>query len=254
MSSRGRSMTYVRSPLEITAMTTPALAAILCLALCSAADPLPLRVTEGQDIDAGAHDSRLSDATVAADGAIVRVDLSGPHALRVRRLTEGGDARSHDLVLEELPAGSRLTQLRVAPYFAGIALGLAVRRADGATEYRYLLTAGDALEGSVRPSLQDDAIPLGDKSRISPPWTLSPPLFTSTDEPWEVIDVRQPGGDEIELTFRRSGLSGVRRYGNPPQPRIEERIFRHVCAGFPSLSKGAAALAEVTGLKYVDED
>ena len=162
-------------------------------------------------------DPRPLDATVTRDGEVVSVTIEAPNRLRLHAQRVQGEV-THDLDLAGLPSESRLVGAQLGAYGdRGLALALALEVAAG-TEYRWLFTLGDPLDGQVLEPPQTNA---------NVGWTLSGPLFASSGEPYRLVDIHNPGGDSLELTFRRGALRGVRE--RAAGFSIDERIVHDVC-------------------------
>lgn len=189
--------------------TVPACLALI--ALHSGAQPA-LRVADV---------SRPLDATVTRNGEVVSVSVTAPRTLRFSTQREAGP-QSLDLDLTALPENAHVVAAQLGAFADhGLAAALAIETGSG-TEYRWLYTLGDPLQGQL--------LAPGPGTRPAPnAWALSGPLFTSTGAPYRLVDIHNPGGDSLELTFRRGELKGVRQ----PQPAsgfaLDERVVHDVC-------------------------
>ncbi|HEX5012105.1 MAG TPA: hypothetical protein VFY71_17090 [Planctomycetota bacterium] len=162
------------------------------------------------------------DATVTHDGQVVTVSVGAPRTLRISAQREAG-LQTFDLDLAALPEDARVVAAQLGAFGDhGLAAALAIETAAG-TEYRWLYTFGDPLQGRL--------LAPGPDARPSPEtiddWTLSGPLFTSTGTPYRLVDIHNPGGDSLELTFRRGELQGVR--SSSGEYALDERVVHDVC-------------------------
>ena len=154
-----------------------------------------------------------SRGKVSASASGRRLDLS---------IGEVGSNKLLSFNLDALPAGARVLAARVGPWMgsAGIVVAIAVET-GASTEYRIFLS---------RTLAADDGF-------------LSEPLFTSTGEPYRIVDAHNPGGgDALEITFRRGwpDLQG-------PETKVDEKVFFDPCGGYwPQMGRtGLYEVAEV---------
>jgi hypothetical protein len=225
------------------------LALLACLMACSAGvepPPSPTRILADHSLPLVAP--LPLDATVTTAGEVVSVSRADDRALTLRVVRDGRE-HTNTLVLDMLRDGTRIEAVRLGPYLDGLAMGLHLVK-DGVHDYRYLVTASDILSTGIASELFTDPVATGKDPWQPRPWTLSPSLFTTSDAPYRIVDISRPGGDELELTFRRAGLVGVRDRNG--QLTIDERIFRDVCAGAPMVAKGKSTLVKVVTLAYAD--
>ena len=200
---------------------------------------LALLVPGARQVPPVADDSRLLDATVTRDGQVVSVSLVAPRVLRFSAQRQAGP-ETLDLELGTLPEGAQLVAATLGAFMEhGLAAALAVET-DGQTEYRWLYTLGDPTKGQL-------LVP-GPAARPSPEtrdgWTLSGPLFTSSGAPYRLVDIFNSGGDDLELTFRRGDLEGVR--SSSGVLALDERVVHDVCAlGVREGLHGSSVMAAV---------
>lgn len=117
--------------------------------------------------------------------------------------------------LGRLPDGARVVAARIAPYRGGVALGLVVRSGG---EHTYHLLH-DGTDGRS--------------------WILSDPIFRDGGEPFRVVDVHNPGGDTLQLTFHRGHL----RIGGSG---LEAKVYTDTCPLFTSVGvKGRTELVDL---------
>lgn len=130
-----------------------------------------------------------------------------------------GTARSV-MTLAELPAGARLHALEAAPLMESGTVVAVVVEVEGGFEYRYLCRrqAGEWGPRSVGGDLQ-----------ASDGWWLTSALFREAGEPYRIVDAHSPGGDSIELTFRRGSVD-VRG----TEVRLDEVLVVDDCPSFQS--------------------
>jgi hypothetical protein len=149
-----------------------------------------------------------------SEGSII-VSLFDPAdwGLRVMVTERGADGRERPdgpLTLD-LPEGSRIVQARVAEWADGRPLlGLVVERpgkAGHSYHYAYRSPAPSHEPSTPRPAATQ--------------WLTSAPIFTSEGEAWRIVDVRCPGGDSLELTFRRGTVPTDAKSA----PSFEERVY-----------------------------
>ena len=162
------------------------------------------------------------DATVTRDGLVVTVSVGSPRSLRFSAQRDTGP-QTLDLDLAPLPDDARVIAAQLGAFGDhGLAAALAIETGSG-TEYRWLYTTGDPLQGRL---LAPGPGELAAKKSAND-WTLSGALFSSTGAPYRLVDVHNPGGDSLELTFRRGELHNVR------QPSrglgLDERVLHDVC-------------------------
>ena len=89
--------------------------------------------------------------------------------------------------------------------------------ADGdSTSYHLLL--------SPKASTSADAIRIADLSRKEFAWTLTRAAFVSSGEPYRIVEANDPGGDGLEITFRRGWPKLL-----TSEPRVDEKILYSDC-------------------------
>jgi hypothetical protein len=178
---------------------------------------------------------------VTPGGEVLSASLPSERTLRITTQREGAEAH-RDLELTALPEGSRLLDVKLGPFGdKGLAAILAVEFGD-VVEYRYLFTAGDPLHAEL--VMSDPFVEQG--RGVRDPWMLSEPLFTSTGARYRLVDVHNPGGDSLEMTFRRGEMQGVRNRGFAGLG-VDERIIHDVCPMFGKLA-GRGVVASVAQL------
>jgi hypothetical protein len=182
--------------------------------------------------------TRPVDATVTRDGQVVSVTVEQPRALRFHAQRETGLV-THDLDLSSLPPDSSVVSAQLGAFSEhGLAVALAIAT-DAGTEYRWLFTLGDPLAGEL--------LARGPIAKPGPEtmngWTLSGPLFTSSGAPYRLVDIHNPGGDSLELTFRRGELQGVREGGGSLS--LDERIVHDTCPMAERLAIRGSSLGAV---------
>ena len=161
-------------------------------------------------------------ATVTRDGRIVSVTVEAPRALRFAIPGESGP-QTHDVELTTLPEDARVVAARLGAFGEqGLAAALTIETGAG-TEYRWLYTASDPLRGAVFARSFDQQTP----TQKFDHWSLSGPLFHSTGTPYRLVDIHNPGGDSLELTFRRGELQNVRQRSHGLA--LDERVLHDVC-------------------------
>ena len=180
---------------------------------------------------------RPLDSTIMSDDEVVLISQVGDRTLRFTVRREGR-LHNRNLFVPRLPAEARIREVRASSFRDGLVLGLAVQSGE-TTSYYYMCTMGDVMACEVAPH---------DRPRLYDSWVLSVPLFSSTGQPYRIVDVWNPGGDSVELTFRRGMLGGV-QVGGPPV--VDERIFHDKCPPFPGLVARKTGLVSVSELDLV---
>jgi hypothetical protein len=183
------------------------------------------------------------DVAITRAGEAISVGIAAPHGLRFAARREGVEAH-FDLMLTALTEDERLVAARLGAFGErGLAVALAIE-AGSETRYRWLYTSGDPLRGELVTDMAAGA-PGGTGPQA--PWMFSAPLFTSTGERYRLVDIHNPGGDSLELTFRRGDLQGVR--DRAAGLSVDERILHDICpipgAGAPG---SIATLVAVEGV------
>ncbi|HVS19951.1 MAG TPA: hypothetical protein VMT18_15205 [Planctomycetota bacterium] len=130
-----------------------------------------------------------------------------------------GERRS-TLTLAELPEDARLHAAEAAPLLeSGTVAALVLQVADG-FEYRYL---------ARRETGGWDTTTVAGRPEESEGWWLSAPLFAAGGHAYRILDVHNPGGDSLELTFRRGAVDARRA-----EVRMDEVLVVDDCPSFPS--------------------
>ena len=155
--------------------------------------------------------------TVTADGRHVAVSVSGRRGLTIR-VERGERAQVLKPGLEGLTGDAQIVSARVAAFGRGLILALAVRGDAGYT-YHFLHNGGGGRGWSPKQE-----------------WLLSEPLFTDAGAPWKIVDVVNPEGDTLQITFQR----GVLKRGDKILRGLEVRVYSDVCPQFP---KGGGRVA-----------
>ncbi|MCZ6572991.1 MAG: hypothetical protein O7C98_07465 [Planctomycetota bacterium] len=162
---------------------------------------------------------RLLNQTVTADGRHVAVSVTGRRGLTIR-VERGERAQVLKPGLEGLTDDARIVSARVAAFGRGLILALAVR-SDAGYMYHFLHNGRGGQGWSPKQE-----------------WLLSEPLFTDTREPWKIVDVCNPEGDTLQITFQRGALDPR---GDTPRG-LEVRVYSDVCPQFP---KGGGRLYDL---------
>jgi hypothetical protein len=128
-----------------------------------------------------AEDERVLDRHAAADGSVLTVSvLKGTH-LAVRR-EGGGGLQLQAQPIADLFPNEEVVAAKAAPRAGGdVLLAIATRRGTG-NSYRWLTTTGG----------KDGA------------WKVSEPILADVGEPLRIVEVRNPRGDDVEITLRRA--------------------------------------------------
>jgi hypothetical protein len=181
------------------------LALALSLAPQSAAAPEPL-------------DSRW----IQGIGTVV---LSAPRekSLTIEIRDEAGATSTRRLDLDLLDPKAIVVEAHSASFIAkeGLLVALAVQTGD-TTSYHSLLI------GRLADQPADARTNAPEPQEGRRDWSLTKPIFTSTGERYRILDVHNPGGDGIEMTFRRGYAKALGRDG---KPQIDEKVYVNVCAG-----------------------
>ena len=188
-------------------------------------------------------DTRPAPHAVAVTraGKVVSVGIPSERRLRFGMEREGTLAH-HDLDLDALPENARLLTAQLGAFGdEGLAVLLAIE-SGAEVQYRYLFTPGDPLRGELVAGDAFAAAGAGPEN----PWSLSEPLFTSSGEPYRLVEIHNPGGDSLEMTFRRGSLQGVR--DRSAALGVDERIIHDVCPMSGALQPGRSTSAVVERL------
>ena len=200
------------------------LAATLVLGLAQ------IRSDEGHE-HAPAGADPLAEAQIGDLGR-VSVSVPGERALSVK-VERAGSVREQRFELDALPAGARVRAATLGAWQNGVAVGLAIEEGSSTT-YRYLISD----KAPARPLALTSA-ELVDRNEG---WCMSKPLFASTGSPYRIVEVHCPGGDALEMTFRRGWPSL-----HAAEPELDEKVFFDNCPGAAEhpLGEGRAELYEV---------
>ncbi len=149
----------------------------------------------------------------------VRVDALGGTRLRVAIL--GEDPRTVELELEGFAAGARIRAAAAGDFLGtDVALALALEQGDTLTYHFLVHRPIEASPELVRVS----------SGATRDHWYLSPALFESTGDPYRIVDLHCPGGDALEITYRR----GFPRISGLPRPiEVDEKLYFDACPGAP---------------------
>ena len=163
----------------------------------------------------------LDSRSVPGIGAVELATAGGPHlTLTIRDAS--GSTSTRTLDLEVLSPDAVVVEAHASSFIAteGIVIGLAAQTGD-TTSYHSLFIHKLADEpGNARTN---EPTPVEGRAH----WWLTKPIFTSTGDRYRIIDVHNPGGDSIEITFRR-GFVEVR---GTDAPRIDEKLYVNICPG-----------------------
>ncbi len=179
--------------------------AILCLAL--AQQPAPT-VLDQRSLPA------LGQVTLRGEGHRMRLEL-----------VLADSRRSQDFELDDLPVTARILSGKVCSFVRdGIVIAFSIGEGES-TSYHLLL--------SPKAPTRADPIRISDLSAPErgwpstdsmPAWSLTRAIFVSTGEPYRILDMHDPGGDSLEITFRR----GWPKLGAPDM-RMDEKILFDPC-------------------------
>jgi hypothetical protein len=167
----------------------------------------------------------------------VELSTTGGPRLTVKIRDAVGSTTVRHLELDVLDPKSVVVEAHAASFIAneGLVIGLAAQTGE-TTSYHSLLIHRLADEpGDVRTNRRD-----GPSDRAH--WWLTKPIFTSTGERYRIVDVHNPNGDGIEITFRRGYANPLDRNGNP---HVDEKIYVNVCPGGED-PKAAGSLLDVS--------
>ncbi len=170
----------------------------------------------------------------------VELSTTGGPRLTVKIRDAAGSTTVRNLVLDLLDPKSVVVEAHAASFLAkeGLVIGLAALAGE-TTSYHSLLIHRLADEpADARTNRRDGP---GDRAH----WWLTTPIFTSTGERYRIVDVHNPGGDSIEITFRRGYADPRDRNGNP---HVDEKIYVNVCPGGED-PKAAGSLLDVSATR-----
>ena len=165
----------------------------------------------------------------------VEVQRTGERKLCIEIDGTAGATR-RELDLATLPEGQRVIEVRASGYTdSGLVLALTIEEGEQRS-YRFALTR------ELAPALEAETAASTAASPTS--WWLSPPIFSDPGAPYRIVDVHNPGGDSLEITFRRGTVPLARSHG----ARLDELVFVDTCPGSPQvLQPGRAELLRVAG-------
>ncbi|MBK7641873.1 MAG: hypothetical protein IPJ19_02310 [Planctomycetes bacterium] len=153
----------------------------------------------------------------------VALATPGGNKLTVELRGEAGFASTRTLELDLLDPAARVVEAHSASFLSneGLLVGLAAQSGP-TTSYHALLIRRIA----DQPADARTNAPVEQEGKVR--WVLTKPIFTSSGTPYRIIDVYNPGGDGVEITFRRGSAEPLGRDG---RPRVDERIYVNACAG-----------------------
>jgi hypothetical protein len=167
---------------------------------------------------------------------IGNVQLSSPGGPRLEVIVRelGGTEAIKQPMLDPLPADARIIEASASRYFGdqGLAIAVVVEH-RGTVTYHFLST----------PRLLPVSTPRAPDEPVWRGWVFTDPIFTSTDEPYRIVDVHGGASDAIEITFRRGfkWSKGV----------LDEKIYVHVCPGLRDPFVAGGTLYDVLGVQPV---
>ncbi len=142
-------------------------------------------------------------------GRNLRLEIEGP-----------AGATRRELELATLPADRQVIQARVAAFMeSGLVLALVVEEGDRRS-YRFALTRELAPD---RPTEEVQSAPSAELTT----WWLSEPIFSDAGAPYRIVDLHNPGGDSLEITFRRGSIP----LGRMQESSLDELVFVDSCPG-----------------------
>ena len=135
-------------------------------------------------------------ADVCWSPGLGRIELRGTSERKLRLEIDGPTGKSQrELELASLPEGQRVIEAKVSGFTqSGLVLALTIEEGNQRS-YRFALTR-ELAPGPVAETASSK--PAGVTS-----WWLSQPIFSDAGAPYRIIDVHNPGGDTLEITFRR---------------------------------------------------
>ena len=143
-------------------------------------------------------------------------------------------ATRRELDLATLPEGQRVIEARVSGFMdSGLVLALAIEEGDQRS-YRFALTR------ELAPAVEAETA--GSTTAGVTSWWLSQPIFSDPGAPYRIVDVHNPGGDSLEITFRR----GFFRLDRSRAAQLDELVFVDTCpSAIMVLQPGRAELLRV---------
>jgi hypothetical protein len=123
------------------------------------------------------------------------VTLSGGgHRLRLE-IGDGTSARSQEFEIDDLPENAKILSAAVGSFVReGMVAALAIGEGE-TTSYHLLLSA--------HTTTSAETIRSAGFSAAAPEWSLTRAVFVSSGEPYRIAEIHDPGGDALEITFRR---------------------------------------------------
>jgi len=142
--------------------------------------------------------------------------LSGGGHRLVLEARQDGSVRSQEFDIDDLPETGRVLSGKVASFVRdGIVVAFAIGEGDS-TSYHLLL--------SSQAPMSPEPVRSGKFSASNPEWSLTRAIFVSTGDPYRIAEVNDPGGDGLEITFRR-GWPKLEQ----PDPVVDEKILCSSC-------------------------
>ena len=203
-----------------------ALYAALCVLAVPQADPTWVQATPLREPLHRVWLEPLGKVSVYGEGRRLEIAFEGPSL-----------ANEQTFELDELPITARIRAARAGGWMTtGIAVVLAIEDGE-TTSYHYLLSRELPLRSEPFRSADLDG---------SHGWFfLSKAIFTSTGEPYRIVDVNgnQGQGDPLEITFRRGWVKP-----HDSKSRVDEKILFDSCGGYSPdpFHRGLAILCEMT--------
>ena len=164
----------------------------------------------------------------------VEVQRIGGHQLLIEIAGRTGPTR-RELDLATLPEGHRVIEVRGSGYMdSGLVLALTIEEGNQRS-YRFAVTR------DLAPALNTETV--GSTITGLTSWWLSQPIFSDAGAPYRIVEVHNPGGDSLEITFRR----GFVQLDRSRDPQMDELVFVDTCpSAIQVLQPGRAELLRVT--------
>jgi hypothetical protein len=143
-----------------------------------------------------------------------------------------GKSREQAFELDSLPANAKVIAAKISCgrfLETGVVIALAIDEGSS-TAYYYL--------ASSKMPARDTALKSRELVDVTRSWWLSKPVFTSTGDPYRLVETRVQG-DAIEITFRRGWPKLT-----TPDGQVDEKVYFDNCGVGETLQPGRAVLFE----------
>jgi hypothetical protein len=151
----------------------------------------------------------------------VEIASSARGHLSIRTADSAGVAHARDVELREVGPEADIVAAQASSFMKEGVIVAVTATAGGTTTYHELHIGrlADAPDHAVANDPSRPANRFG--------WVFTTPIFSSTGERYRVLDLHNPGGDTIEITYRRGLVVDPNTY----KPQLDEKIYFNVCPG-----------------------